>query len=139
MRRVLFVLVLLGALLGQSVMPAAAQTSVGYRFHVWHDGNGNGVLDASGADTCYRQSRNLTVYGTGPDPIQPLYFITLGSLSNFNPASASGVTACIQVSMSTRFIKPDYSFHALDNATGAYTDFVSGSGTSTFYVGIQIP
>lgn len=69
MRRVLFVLVLLGALLGQSVMPAAAQTSVGYRFHVWHDGNGNGVLDASGADT----------------------------------------------------------------------DFVSGSGTSTFYVGIQIP
>lgn len=61
MRRVLLVLVLLGALLGQSVMPAAAQTSVGYRFHVWHDGNGNGVLDASGADTCYRQSRNLTV------------------------------------------------------------------------------
>ena len=54
MRRVLLVLVLLGALLGQSVMPAAAQTSVGYRFHVWHDGNpiigDDGAVELADAD-----------------------------------------------------------------------------------------
>lgn len=139
-RGFVFVVALLALLLGLNVAPSLhAQTTVGYRFYAWSDGNGNGVFDASGQDICWRTSRPLTVYGNGPEVIEPLYDINTVSLATYYPTSQSSVNMCMGISTATLWLRPSYQFVLLDDPSGATTNFTTAASGGTYYVGVQVP
>lgn len=117
-----------------------AQSTVPYRFYAWSDGNYNGVFDASGQDICWRTLRPLTVYGNGPDIIEPLYDFNTISLATYFPTSQSSINMCMGISTATLWLKPNYPFVFLDDPSGATTGFVTVSGgTATQYIGVKVP
>ena len=136
-------LLLVSMLVGYNLVgysSAQAQTTVPYRFYAWSDGNYNGVFDGQGQDICWRTLRPLTVYGNGPDILEPLYDFNTISLATYIPTSETSVTMCKGISTATLWLRPNYPFVLLDDPSGATTGFVTVSGgTATQYVGVKVP
>jgi len=139
MFRLLSILVLLSVLVLLPVQTASAQTVIGYRFYMWSDANYSGVMDAG--DICWRSSRPISIVGTMPGVINPIYYKNLVYLSTFYMSSQSSVIACQSTSFSPAlWLQPNYSYFAQDyTQSDAITYFTTPSSGGPVWLGIQIP
>lgn len=118
------------------VVPASAQSTVNYEFHMWSDSNGNNVLDYILSDQCRGPGQLMIVKVTG-QPIQPFFYATLTHATT-TPRTQADVLDCKWNSSVAYQLVPNQVYQI--SGYGAVTTFTTVSGgSSTYGIGHRIP
>lgn len=129
-----FVLVLLSVSL--YVVPASAQSTVNYEFHMWSDSNGNNVFDYFLNDQCRGPGQLMVIKVTG-QPIQPFFYATLTHATT-TPTTQADVLDCKWNSSVAYQLVPNQTYQIVGfGATTTFTTVSGGSGT--YGAGHKIP